>query len=228
MSTRRQALKGLTGLTGLTALALPAAAGLTAILGSMPAQAIEEPRYTVLRTLATARGDDIEVRDYAAYVVAEVTVPGPADQAGNLAFPILAGYIFGKNKGERKFAMTAPVTQAPAEPQRMAMTAPVTQTSAGSAGFVVQFVLPASVPLAQAPEPLDPQVRLREVAPRRLAVIRYSGRWTQANQDEQLSKLQTALQAAGLAWVGEPVLSRYNGPWTPWFMRRNELWLQLQ
>ena len=41
---------------------------------------------------------------------AEVVVAGPAGAAGNQAFPILAGYIFGKNKGERKFAMTAPVT----------------------------------------------------------------------------------------------------------------------
>jgi hypothetical protein len=51
-------------------------------------------------------------------VVAEVTVPGPADQAGNRAFPLLAGYIFGKNKGERKMAMTAPVTQT-AAPMKM-------------------------------------------------------------------------------------------------------------
>ena len=33
--------------------------------------------------------------------------------------------------------------------------------------------------------------------------------------------------AAGLAWTGEPVYSRYNGPLTPWFLRRNEIWLQL-
>jgi len=190
------------------------------------ASAIEEPSYTVVKQL----GEAVEVRDYKAYVVAEVTVPGPASEAGSQAFPILAGYIFGKNKGERKMAMTAPVTQAPAEPQRMAMTAPVTQTAAptGEAGFVVQFVLPASVSLAAAPEPLDSRIRLREVAPVRLAAIRYSGLWTQANQDEHAAKLRAALQTAGLTWSGEPVLSRYNGPMTPWFMRRNEVWLALQ
>ncbi len=201
------------------------------VTSTMPAQAIEEPSYRVLRTLSPASADDVELREYAAYVVAEVTVPGPAEEAGSQAFPILAGYIFGKNKGERKFAMTAPVTQTtatPAEPQRMAMTAPVTQTAAPGSGYVVQFVLPASVALAQAPEPLDERVRLREVPPQRLAVIRYSGRWTEANESEHLAKLQAALKANDLAWTGEPVLSRYNGPWTPWFMRRNELWLQLQ
>jgi hypothetical protein len=152
-------------------------------------------------------------------------VPGTAAEAGNLAFPILAGYIFGKNKGDRKFAMTAPVTQV-AEPVKLEMTAPVTQTVAPG-GFRVQFVLPKGVTLASAPEPLDPRVTLRAIAPSRVAVIRYSGFWSDANYDQHLSKLQAALRAANLAWVGEAVYSRYNAPFTPWFLRRNEIWLHL-
>lgn len=187
---------------------------------AMPSHATEEPEYQVVRELP-----GIEVRQYAAYAVAEVVVPGPADEAGNLAFPILAGYIFGKNKGERKFAMTAPVTQA-AEPVKLEMTAPVTQTAA-SGGFRVQFVLPKGVTAASAPEPLDARVQLREVLPSRVAVIRYSGFWSDSNYSEHLAKLQAALRAAGLAWEGEPVYSRYNAPFTPWFMRRNEIWLRL-
>ena len=73
----------------------------------MSIHATEEPAYQVVRNL-----QDIEVRQYAAYTMAEVIVDGTASEAGNQAFPILAGYIFGKNKGEKKFAMTAPVTQA--------------------------------------------------------------------------------------------------------------------
>jgi hypothetical protein len=72
--------------------------------------------------------------------------------------------------------MTAPVTQAPV-PVRMEMTAPVTQAPAAG-GYVVQFVLPKGVTLASAPEPLDARVRLREVPGGRVAVIRYSGRWS--------------------------------------------------
>ncbi len=104
----------------------------------MTSHATKEPDYEVLQKL-----EDIEVRQYQAYCVAEVMVPGPAAKAGNLAFPILAGYIFGKNKGERKFAMTAPVTQA-VEPVKLEMTAPVTQTVAPG-GFRVQFVIPKGV-----------------------------------------------------------------------------------
>jgi hypothetical protein len=188
---------------------------------SMPSQATEEPEYQIVRSLA-----DIEVRQYAAYTVAEVVVAGPASEAGNQAFPILAGYIFGKNKGEKKFAMTAPVTQA-AVPVKLEMTAPVTQTAAPG-GFLVQFVLPKGVTVATAPEPLDARVHLREVLPSKVAVIRYSGFWSESNYDEHLARLQASLRAADLAWTGEPVYSRYNAPFTPWFMRRNEIWLRLE
>lgn len=193
------------------------------ILTAMPlfSHAIEEPRYEIIKTI-----DTVELRQYAPYVVAEVVLNATAEDAGSQAFPILAGYIFGKNKGDKKLAMTAPVTQT-AEPVKLDMTAPVTQ-AAVPGGMRVQFVLPAGVTLETAPEPLDPRVQLRLVPASQWATIRYSGTWSQANYDEHLGKLQAALAAAGVATQGEPVLARYNGPMTPWFMRRNEIWLALR
>ena len=189
-------------------------------LAAMPllSHAIEEPEYEVIRKF-----DNVELRRYAPYVVAEVVLDSPAEDAGNQAFPILAGYIFGKNKGEKKFAMTAPVTQT-AAPVRMDMTAPVTQASVAG-GTRVQFVLPKGVTLATAPEPIDPRVQLRLVSAATWAVIRYSGTWSQSNYLEHLGELKASLQAVGVATQGEPVLARYNAPFTPWFMRRNEIWL---
>ena len=186
----------------------------------MPSHATEEPDYEVVRELG-----DVQLRKYAAYTVAEVMVAGPVSDAGSQAFPILAGYIFGKNKGEKKFAMTAPVTQV-AVPVKLEMTAPVTQTAAPG-GFLVQFVLPKGVTVTSAPEPLDARIRLREVLPSQVAVIRYSGFWSESNYNEHLAKLQAALRAADLAWTGEAVYSRYDAPYTPWFLRRNEIWLHL-
>jgi len=183
-------------------------------------RAIEEPEFVVERQLGA-----VEIRRYAAYVVAQVLVQGSAEDAGNDAFRILAGYIFGKNKGERRLEMTAPVTQASA-PVTLPMTAPVTRSAAGS-GWLVQFVLPRGVTLASAPEPLDARVQLREVAATRLAAIRYSGFWSDANYDEHLAKLRHTLTEAGIAWSGEPVFSRYDPPFMPWFLRRNEIWLAL-
>jgi len=185
----------------------------------MTTQAIEEPAYELVRKIG-----DVEVRAYASYVVAEVRVEGSAATAGNQAFPILAGYIFGKNKGEKKFPMTAPVTQSAAG-MKLPMTAPVTQ-SAVAGGHIVQFVLPRSVTLAAAPEPVDPRVTLRQMEARRVAVIRYSGFWTDANYERHLALLKKALASAGEPWSGDPVYARYNAPFVPWFLRRNEIWLQ--
>ena len=178
-------------------------------LSAMPllSHAIEEPDHDVIRKF-----DNVELRHYPPYVVAEVVLDTPPEDAGSQAFPILAGYIFGKNKGEKKFAMTAPVTQT-AVPVRMDMTAPVTQ-AAVAGGMLVQFVLPKGVTLATAPEPVDPRVKLRLVPADTWAVIQYSGTWSQTNYQEHLDQLKVILERAGVTTQGEPVLARYNGPMT--------------
>jgi hypothetical protein len=202
-------------------LNLLVAAAILALATICPmAHAIEEPKYTVVQQL-----DDIELREYAPYIVAEVVVPGPAGEAGNQGFRLLAGYIFGKNKGERKIAMTAPVAQTPT-PQKIEMTAPVTQTPT-EGGFVVRFMMPGEFTLETLPEPLDPQVKLKQVAGGRFAVIRYSGFWSDGNYEEHLAKLRRGVAASGLRTTGDPIYSRYDPPWVPWFARRNEIWLRL-
>ena len=184
--------------------------------------AIEEPRFQVERVLEPKR---IELRRYEPYVVAEVTAPGPAEQAGNQGFSYLGGYIFGRNKGDRKIAMTAPVTQA-AQPVKIDMTAPVAQAKADSgAGYVVQFMMPSSYTLDTLPLPSDPKVRLKEIPGQRVIAVMYSGTWSQSNYDEHLALLKSAAEKAGLKTQGEPVYARYDAPWVPWFMRRNEIWL---
>lgn len=196
------------------------AASIALLLPPPMARAIEEPAFTVVREL-----DGFEIREYAPYLVAEVLVPGPSEEAGNQGFRILAGYIFGKNQGERRIAMTAPVTQTPA-PAKIAMTAPVTQR-ATDAGYIVQFAMPAEYTLDTLPLPLDPQIKLRQFGGGQFAVIRYSGTWSARNYQEHLAKLERGIAAAGLRTSGEPIYSRYNAPFVPWFMRRNEIWLKL-
>lgn len=186
----------------------------------MPHRALE-PAYTIERKLG-----DIEIRDYARYLVVETFVGASADMAGTLAFPILAGYIFGKNKGARAFASNALVPQA-AAPMHFAMQAPLTQMPKDG-GHLVQFVLPRDLTLSAAPEPDDPRVQVRDVPAHRVAAIRYSGLWSEANYAQHLATLTAATDAAGLGWTGEPVFSRYNAPWTPWFLRRNEIWVSLR
>lgn len=188
------------------------------LLAWSSAMAIDEPRYSVVRAY-----DAFEVRRYEAYLVAETTVRAAAEDAGNQGFSALAGYIFGGNKGARKIDMTAPVAQTPA---KIAMTAPVTQ-SASSGAYVIQFAMPAEWTLETLPEPVNPSVTLRAVPARTLAVIGYSGTWSQSRYEEHLKKLQDALAQVGLRWHGEPVWARFDPPWMPWFLRRNEIWLAL-
>ncbi len=191
----------------------------TLMLTPPSAQAIEEPRFERLK-----QDGNFELRRYAPYVVAEVRVPGSFSEAGNQGFRLLANYIFGGNTAQTKLAMTAPVTQA-AEPVKLAMTAPVTQTQAAEGGHIVQFVLPADVTLATAPVPNNPRVMVREEPARTLAVIRYSGSWSERTYTEQLAQLRDAAEKAGVKLQGEPVLARFNGPFTLPFMRRNEIWM---
>lgn len=181
--------------------------------------AVDEPAYTVVRT-----HDAFELRRYEPYLVAETTVQGAADEAGNQGFRALAGYIFGANKGSPKIAMTAPVAQ---EPVKIAMTAPVMQSPSAGA-YVIQFAMPAEWTLETLPEPNDAKVTLRAMPARTLAVLRYSGTWSQGNYEEHVKALQDGLRDAGLKWRGEPVWARFDPPWTPWFLRRNEIWLAVE
>lgn len=182
------------------------------------AMAIDEPSYTVVRS-----AEVFEVRRYEPYLIAETIVSTTAGEAGNQGFRILAGYIFGGNKGARKIEMTAPVAQSPV---KIAMTAPVAQ-SASAGGYAIQFAMPREWTLQSLPEPNDARVMLREVPARTVAVIRYSGTSSQDLYDENLKKLKDALEQDGIKWRGEPMWARYNPPWTPWFLRRNEIWLEV-
>ena len=183
-----------------------------------PAMAVNEPGYTAVRT-----ADAFEVRQYEPYIVAETVVNAAAEEAGNQGFRILAGYIFGQNKGARKIEMTAPVTQTPT---KIAMTEPVAQ-SATSAGYEVQFAMPREWTLDTLPEPTDARVKLRAMPARTVAVIEYSGTWSQSNYEEHLKMLQDALAKTGLKWRGAAIWARYDPPWKPWFLRRNEILLEL-
>jgi hypothetical protein len=186
----------------------------------------DEPRYEVVRKLPA-----FELRRYAPYLVAETEVTGTREAAGNAGFRTLAGYIFGKNRGDRKIAMTAPVAQA--EGRKLAMTAPVAQArrageeGPGEAAWVIAFVMPSGETLDTLPEPLDPAVRFREVPARRVAALRYSGTWSERRYLEALAALREAMRHEGLEAAGEPVWARYDPPWTPWFLRRNEIWIDV-
>lgn len=115
--------------------------------------------------------------------------------------------------------MTAPVVQE-AHGVKIAMTAPVVQQAASN-GWSVAFVMPAASTWEQLPEPTDPAVKLRQVPARRMAAVRYSGRWTRKLYDRHAQQLREWLAKKNLKPTGAEVWARYNPPFTPWFWRRN-------
>jgi effector-binding domain-containing protein len=180
------------------------------------AMGVEEAVYTVEKT-----DGDFQVRLYAPQVVAETVVDGTLEEAGNRAFRSLFNYISGANRSQGKIAMTAPVGQQP-EGQKIAMTAPVGQTAASNR-WAVTFIMPANYTMETLPEPTDAKVRLRAIPARRMAAVRYSGAWSQQRYERNLARLRAWMQAQSLAAAGDPVWARYNAPFTPWFLRRNEV-----
>ncbi len=193
------------------------------LLVASVSMAVEEAAYETVEYFG-----DFELRRYAPLIHAEVEVDATFQQAGSQAFRILAGYIGGRNISAENVAMTAPVTQTRAG-QRIAMTAPVHQAPAtgGTGRFVVSFVMPAQYTLETLPQPTDPRIRLRPDDSRLVAARRYSGRWTEKRYRQEEQQLLEAVAAAGLAVTGAPEYARYNPPWIPWFLRRNEVLVEI-
>lgn len=183
--------------------------------------AIEEAKYAVLE-----QDGDFELRQYEPHIVVETYVEGDFSKVGNVAFRRLYGYISGNNRKKTEIAMTAPVTQE-ADLEKIAMTAPVGQEQAGGR-WRITFVMPAGHTMETLPEPLDPEVALREEPGRLMAAIRYSGTWSKTRYMEREVKLREWIETRGLEEVGEPIFARYNPPFIPWFLRRNEVLLQVR
>ncbi|MFO0561790.1 MAG: heme-binding protein [Polyangiales bacterium] len=182
---------------------------------------VEEPEYTVER-----QDGAIEVRRYAPCVRAETTVVTTDwNRAVNEGFRRLAGYIFGGNQRRRSIAMTAPVTQS-ASSERIAMTAPVTQ-SREDGSWVITFTMPRGSRIETLPVPNDTRVALRQLAARRVAVLRYSGSSSPDVLAEHERALRAWLTQNGLAPVGAATSARYDPPSTVPWLRRNELWVEL-
>lgn len=139
-------------------------------------------------------------------------------------------------KGDaEKIAMTAPVITASSE--AIAMTAPVvTMEESGNSSTnekneevkpltTMQFLLPAKYSMETVPKPTDERVKVREIPSRMMAAITFSGVANETLTQKKLAALKTALQeeSAGYKITGDHMLARYNDPFTPWFLRTNEV-----
>ena len=195
--------------------------GLLLLVMGDRAVAIEEPEFEVV-----AERGAYEVRRYEPYIVAEVDVSADSERgAGNRAFRILAGYIFGDNKPQKKMAMTAPV-EATRRGEKMSMTAPVESVSADDT-YTYAFVMERQYTLDTLPEPVDPRIRIVTRPARYVAVLRYSGSWSENNYARHRAELLSALDSDGVEPAGPFTLARFNSPFALPVFRRNEVQVEV-
>ena len=209
----------------MTGLAIWIAVGVVSVAG------IETPGYEVVST-----HDGYEIRQYAPYIAAEVTMEGDFRESMNGGFRTLADYIFGNNtkvngdgaETSETIEMTAPVIEREFRSEKIEMTAPVIEQEGKSGTRVVSFVMPGKYTMDTLPKPNNPDVKLVEVPAKRFAAIRFSGNVSPDEAKEKKQTLSDLLKRDEVETVGEPMLAQYNPPWTPPPMRRNEVLVELK
>ena len=178
--------------------------------------AIETPSYKVLK-----KQGKIEIREYQPYLIASVYVSSESyGSAGSYGFRALADYIFGDNTKAGKIPMTAPVNTEMSE--QIPMTAPV-DTTMQNGKYKVSFTMPASYTMQDIPKPNNKEVTLEEVPKHKTAAIVFAGYTSQTKVESKISELIDWAKDNSIKLIGSAILSRYDSPWKPGFIRRNEV-----
>ncbi|HEX4451657.1 MAG TPA: heme-binding protein [Kofleriaceae bacterium] len=190
---------------GLTAL------GVGALRWQLARLFTEEPDFQL-----ESRIGDLEIRRYAAHVTAHTDLElDDYDKAVRRGFKKLASYIFGDN-----FAPTS------AKPEKLAMTSPVIAAE-NARGFRMSFVMPKGRDVASLPTPNDSEVELDQLPERRVAVLRFHGRYNAETVHQRERELMKLVEQAGLEPASAPMFAGFDAPSTAPFLRRNEVWVEL-
>lgn len=184
---------------------------------------VEQAEYTV-----TKKTDDYEIRQYPAHIVAQTTVQGSYGEAMNSGFSIVAGYIFGGNTKKENIAMTTPVVaENTTTSESISMTAPVVATTEGDSQ-IISFGMPRSYTLETLPTPNDSRVKVVMIPAKKYAVMQFSWFRSDARIKSMQEKLLSALARDGVTTNGSTAYAGYNAPWTPPWMSRNEVLVEIK
>ncbi len=194
----------------------------SALIASAPrlSAADAEISYTII-----SQEQAFEVRDYPAQIVAEIAMPGQRDDVLAAASTLLSSYVNGNNLSGKKLVSRKPVLHQLGSPLTSAIPKATTKKSEFDQIWSVSFSLTGNGPLEAYPKPGDRRIDVIEYPPRRMAALRFSGRWTDANLDQYRDELANLIKAKGLKPIGDPVFAFYDEFWQPYFWRHNEvLW----
>lgn len=194
--------------------------GLLFTIRAHAAMLIEQTKYTIFLT-----ENKFEIRDYESYILAETIVEGEFDDAGERAFNRLYWFISGDNLPCEEKSRAMPISLR-SKSEKIKMTSPVVLQS-GNGHWTVSFMMPASYNLDNLPQPADYGITVRQVPPRRMATVRYSSFWSLKSYLKNRLTLESWIKKVGLTTSGDPVWARYSEPFTPWFLRRNEVMIPI-
>ncbi len=175
---------------------------------------VETVKYETLRKL-----NQVEIRSYPRIVIAKV------GNYENDSFGLLFRFISGENKAKEKVKMTAPVVSQEAS-QEIKMTSPVLSQFSDE-GYMA-FVMPSEFSLQNAPEPLDNRVKIEELPARVVAVLRFSGSWSEKHYEAKTKELLDELAKVKIRTRGSVFTMLYNPPFIPGFLRRNEVAIEVE
>ena len=176
--------------------------------------AYEETSYRIL-----AANQIYEIREYDDRLAVQTS----QENGQNKAFRELFKYISGSNLSSTKIEMTIPVTQS----IKIDMTTPVTQKFQDGK-IIMRFFLPRKFQLETAPQPLSEDLSITVVKGGKYAVMKYSGRSTVKNFEKHSNLLLEALSVNKITTLDDPIKATFNGPLTPFFVRRNEVMIRIK
>ncbi len=172
------------------------------LVGVIVSMGVEQVNYTLMEEL----GDDVEIRHYDESTLISVD----ADDS-NSAFRILFNYISGKNEQSKKISMTAPViSQQDGDIMHMS------------------FILPKDHDSENTPAPMEEGVIVHDVGPRKIATVKFYGYVTNSKIESYRAILEAKLSENGLKPKGDIFMMRYNPPWIPPMIMKNELAVEIE
>ena len=157
--------------------------------------AYEEANYEVV-----SKNEVYEIRKYSDRLAVETMTSGIDSN-----FRKLFNYISGRNDTQEKIKMTTPVTQVEK-----------------NGNMSMQFYLPSKFSSENVPNPSRKDVKIVNIEGGYYAVLRYSGRASDANFDKHSKILEKKLNEDSVLINGLPIKATYDSPFTLPMLRRNE------
>ncbi len=175
---------------------------------------VETTKYEITRKIGK-----VEIRRYPRIIIAKV------DNSVSDSFGLLFRFISGENRQKEKVKMTSPVVSQDSS-QEIKMTSPVL-SEFSSTGYMA-FVMPAEFTLETTPQPMDNRVKIEETPARTVAVLRFSGSWSEEHFETKTRELLDEISKAKIKTRGVVFAMLYNPPFIPSFLRRNEVAVEVE